>query len=68
MIPENAFRGPRWMSYAIYESLCGSMMLNGILGEELLEFARGVQKLKGRLYDAVEHKGGVHEKGETYDL
>ena len=51
-----------------YYSVCGSMVLNGILGEELLEFSRGAQKLKGRLDDAVEHKGGVHEEAETYNL
>lgn len=44
------------------------MVLNGILGEELFEFARGAQKLKGRLDDAVEDKGGVDEEAETYNL
>lgn len=44
------------------------MVLNGILGEELFEFARRTQKLKGRLDDAVEDKSGVHEEAETYNL
>lgn len=43
-------------------------MLNGILGEQLLNFLIFTQELEGWLDNAVEDKGKVHQEGETQDL
>lgn len=43
-------------------------MFDGVLGEQRLDVFPGTQKLKGRLNDAVEEKGEVHEQREARDL
>lgn len=43
-------------------------MLNGLLGQQLLRLFLDAQKLEGRLDDAVEQKGGIHQQGEADNL
>jgi hypothetical protein len=44
------------------------MMFNRLLGEQLFNLLVRLQKLQGRLDNAVEEEGEVHEKTKADDL
>lgn len=43
-------------------------MLDRLLGEQLLDLIDGLEELEGRLDDAVEQEGKVHQQREAEDL